>query len=236
MSHPEPLRPTLLLTRPAERAEAFAAAFAARHPDLPCLIAPVMAIRPCAFDLPDGADLVLTSQSAIPALPARARGRVAWCVGAATAAAARARGLIVAGEAPDAARLAALLRARRPAAPLLHLAGEHRAGDLAGDLARSGLRAGVVTAYRQEALPLSPAAEALLAGEGPVLLPLFSPRSARLVARATIRAPLRIAAMSPAVAAAWSGRPPADLRIAAHPTSEAMLHALSELIETGPAA
>lgn len=240
-ARPAPLEPTLLLTRPEPQAAACARAFGARHPAVPVVIAPVIAIRPRAFALPAAGALIVTSRNALPALPPEARGRVVWCVGEATARAAAAAGLRPAGWAEDAAGLIALLRERRPEGPLTHVAGEHRAADLAGSLAAAGLAVTVTVAYAQEPRPLGDAALRLLAGAAPVLLPLFSPRSARLAAVQIPPggAPLRVVAMSAAVASAWreaAGVPADELKIAARPTSEAVLHALTEFLDPGRAA
>lgn len=113
--------------------------------------------------------------------------------------------------------------------------------DLAGVLAAAGLRAETRLVYAQDPQPLSATATRLLAGRGAVLVPLFSPRSARLLAaagpaQASATAPLLIAAMSRAVAEAWAGPAPRALQIAARPTSEAMLHALTVLINASRAA
>lgn len=228
---------TLLLTRPAAQSARCAAAFSARHPGIPVVVAPVIDIRPRPYALPETGTLIVTSRHALPGLPAAAQGRGVWCVGEATAAAARAAGLRPEGWAEDAAGLVAAMILRRPAGPFVHLAGDHRAADLAGLLTAAGLPTRTVVVYDQPARPLTLPAQALLSGAGPVLLPLFSPRSARLVGAAPcVTAPLRIAAMSAAVAAAWPGPAPQRLQIAAHPTSEAMLHALGELTKPGGAA
>ena len=129
----------------------------------------------------------------------------AWVVGKRTAAAARRAGHDVRHVAADADTLVEHLRAARPPGPLIHLRGDHARGDVAGRLARAGLDAGERVVYRQDAVPLTDAALALLGGSDPVILPLFSPRSAALVAARSGRpaAPCRIVALSPAVAAAW---------------------------------
>ena len=67
----------------------------------------------------------------------------------------------------------------------------------------------------------------LLQGDGPVIAPVFSPRSglvlSRELARIGHRAPLHVVAISPAAAAAL---PPHNLTIADHPDAAAMAQAV----------
>lgn len=88
----------------------------------------------------------------------------------------------------------------------MHLHGEHTRGDVAARLRAAGLAVEARMVYRQVELPLSDTAHALLQGEAPVILPLFSPRSARLLAGQIEppRAPCRIVAISTATAQAWT--------------------------------
>ena len=80
-----------------------------------------------------------------------------------------------------------------------------------------------VVVYDQVAVPPTPEAQAVLAGAAPVLLPLFSPRSARLAAAACAgaAAPLRPLAISAAAASAW-GRSGEAAPVAAAPDAAAM--------------
>lgn len=220
--------PVLLLTRPEAQSRRFAAEVAARLPDLPVLIAPMQEIRPRSFALPENVvTLVLTSENGALGLP-DGLDLTAYCVGERTAEAARAHGLRTRVAEGDAVSLLRLLRRDRPAGPLFHPHGQHVAVDLVAALTGEFEIADAV-AYDQAALPLSPAARALLAGDAPVLLPLFSPRSARLFAGEAARAPLRVAAISAAAAAAWPGPRPERLAIAQLPSSAAMVEAVAGL-------
>lgn len=81
-------------------------------------------------------------------------------------------------------------------------------------------------------MPLTPAARAALSGSAPLLVPLFSPRSAGLMAPeiANARAPLHIAAMSPAVAEALPLQVRGGVAMAPVPDAEGMLQALAGLM------
>ncbi|MBE3637437.1 uroporphyrinogen-III synthase, partial [Mangrovicoccus algicola] len=125
--------------------------------------------------------------------------------------------------------LVALLSAERPAGRLLHLRGAHVAGPLAAPLRAAGLDVAEMVTYDQRPLPPGAAARALLARPGTVLLPVFSARSARLLGPwlRDAAAQLRVAAISPAVAAALPVQSAARPDVAARPDSGAMLDLLA---------
>ncbi len=230
-------RPTLLLTRPAAASARFAERFAARFgPDWPVVTSPLTVLR--FRDVPPPLDgvrtLVFTSEAGVEAfarLTVR-RDFAAWCVGPRTAEQARAVGFAVREGPGDAGALIRAMVAARPAAPCLHVRGLHVAGDIADALNSVGIETLSAVLYDQAEEPMNTAASALLSGSRPVLLPLFSPRSARLlrVALPAAPAPLAVVAMSAAVADAVHGMGPEHLRVAARPDAGGMLDALGELI------
>lgn len=222
----------LLLTRPAADSARLAALALARIGPRQVVISPMMAVVPLPLPpLPRVAAVVLTSAHAVAALadwPARPP---AFCVGERTADAARQAGFPLVATAPDAVRLLPLIRAARPG-PLLHARGRHAAVDLAAALAEDGIAVAEAVVYDQPRQPLTPAARALLAGAVPVLLPLFSARTARLLAEDLpegATAPLWIAAISEAVAAAAEPLSPRRIEVADRPELAAMLDALDRL-------
>ena len=219
---------TLLITRPEALAGRLVAALAARGLRPRTVMSPMMKIRPRDVALPKDAELVLTSQNAISALPA-GRWRT-WCVGDRTAEAARAAGLEAASAQGDVEALLRLLLQVRPG-PLVHVRGAHATGDLAERLRAAGLEAGEVVAYDQVPLPLTEEAAALLARRGPVVLPLYSPRSADLVAAhpGPWRADVHGVAISEAAAEAF-GRA-ARVTVAEAPNGEAVERAVAEALE-----
>ncbi len=84
--------------------------------------------------------------------------------------------------------------------------------------------------YDQQNCPLPDHARALLDRPTTLLVPVFSPRSARIAAQALAgaTADLRVAAISPAAAAAWTA-PVAQMAVAPTPDAEGMLTALESL-------
>ena len=213
-------RVSLLLTRP----EADSRRIAARLPGLPVVISPILRIVPVAHDaarLTEAPGLVFTSAHAVAAAGA-GRGRLAICVGPRTAALARAAGFEVREGASGEANGLLPLIAASPV-PLIHPHGRHLAQELPVE--------GVVV-YDQVSQHLSDEALDLLAGEMPVILPLFSPRSALLLDEAAgtaPTAPIWLAAISESARKAWS-HPPARSRIAARPDAEGVIKAVLDLL------
>jgi uroporphyrinogen-III synthase len=233
-----PFRPTLLVTRPQQAAERFAAQFRARfRADWPVVLSPLMQtlwLSP-ALDRGDVRDVIFTSETAVRAFARLSPDRdlLAWCVGGRTAEAAREAGFEAVEGPGDARGLAALIMARRRGARLLWPHGRHRAADMAELLKPAGIETVSVVAYEQVSRPLTGEAGAQLARTEPLLVPLFSPRSARLFTEAATgrAAPLWIAALSPAVADAAAALTPARLETAARPDSESLLDALARLTQ-----
>lgn len=229
------MRPTLLLIRPEPQSRRFAAAFRACFgSDWPILIAPLVGLRRLETpDLPTGiTDLIFTSETAVAAAAPLQLGPLrAWCVGRRTAEAARSAGHPAEVGPGDGEALAEFIATRHPTGHFLHLRGRDVAVDLQSALQRRGIDCRSAVVYEQ--VPVAPGADllALLDAGRPVLLPLFSPNAARAVAGLPSRAPLLVAAMSPAVAAVPL---PAVRRLetATTPDAEAMLDALGRLVES----
>jgi len=160
---------------------------------------------PLALDGFVPAAVVLTSENGAEVaarlgLPGEVR---AWCVGARTAEVARTAGFDAVSAEGDAEALLRLILSAPDEGALLHLRGEHARGDIAPRLRAAGRIAADAVVYRQEARALTAEALAALGGDIPVVLPLYSPRSAALIAaQGPFAAPLRVIAISPAAARA----------------------------------
>ncbi len=230
----------LLVTRPREDAERFAAALeAAGHT---AVSAPLLRIVPTGEtpDLTEVGALVFTSPNGLRAFAAASRRRdlPVFAVGARTAAEARAAGFaeVVSadGDIDDLTRL--LARDWRPAAgPLLHLSGRRVAGDLAARLAGSGIAVRRTVLYEAQPVAELPEAARTALRDGTVEgVTFFSPRTAESFARLVQAAGLersteRLTAfcLSAAVAKAAKALRWAHVRVAAQPTQAALLAALN---------
>lgn len=228
--------PTLLLTRPRDQSLRVALAFRAAGGQGPILISPMLRIAPVPglTALPDG-PLIFTSENGVRAAMALGTlaGRRCYAVGPRTGAIARAAGAACADAGGDARSLRALIARDRPAGPLHHLRGSHVAGDLAAGLAADGVAVESHVVYDQRSQPLTDAARRALGSERPVILPLYSPRTARLVGDALDAPPrrTRVVALSPAVAGAW--RWPGPVTVAERPDGAAMDACLAGLVAGG---
>ena len=223
-------QPRLLLTRPQPGAEAFLARLSpALHEG--AVVSPLIEIVPTGAqpDIAPYAGVIFTSANAVAHAP-KGNGRPAFCVGPQTTQAANAAGWQAEMAGLDAAAMIATLSSRAELGPLLHLAGQHRRGDVAGVLSQTGLKVDVETLYNQRLLPLSDDAQALLQGNAAVLVPLFSPRSAQQFVRAASRVEGVMAiSISAATADALEGLPLRAHDVATEPTGEAMVKAVEKL-------
>ncbi len=226
----------VLVTRPLPAGAATAAALAARG--VAPLLAPMLVIRPLPLAPDDPAlaaglaAVAVTSGNAVPGLPAALRALPLFAVGDATAARARAAGFArVASAGADAAALAALLARAAPPGALLLAVGEGRGAALEQALRAQGRTVHRRTLYAAEpagALPAE-AADALRSGTVDAAL-FFSAETARVFVRLAEAA--GVADALGGVTACAIGRPAAvalealrwrEIRLAAHPTQEAML-------------
>jgi uroporphyrinogen-III synthase len=147
------------LTRPQADGARTAEALRARGHDV--LLAPLMRVEPIAANLAGAWSAVaITSGNALVALAGASQLLMlpVFAVGARSAEAARKAGFAqVISADGDARDLARLIAEQHRDGPLLYLAGEDRAADLVGDLARHGITAEMRVVYRAVTAPFPPA-------------------------------------------------------------------------------
>ncbi|MBP5858687.1 uroporphyrinogen-III synthase [Marivibrio halodurans] len=236
--------PTVLVTRPAEDAgDLIALLEAAGFGVMP---EPLLTIRPLtpeagalAEDLADVQALLFTSANGARAFARlhKARDLPTYCVGPATAAAARLAGFSrVETATGDVAALSALVTERLDPSDggLFHAAGSDLAGDLAGRLGAAGFGVTKRALYRAEVASAldAPARAAIAAGEIEAVV-LFSPRTAdtfrQLVTEAGLveaMGGMTAACLSPAVADRLSGLTFSHVVLADRPEAADMVSAL----------
>jgi uroporphyrinogen-III synthase len=226
-----------LVTRPVADAGPLARALESRGFDV--IIEPLLDISPiveATVDLDDVQGILATSANGIRALAAvtERRDLPVWAVGEATEAEALRLGFATTEAAGgDVATLASLVTARVDPTKgmLLHPAGRHVAGDLAGRLASHGFAVRRATLY--EALPVdafSPATVEALTTGSIDLAAFFSPRTAATFVRVAQRAGLeavcatvRAYTLSAAVAGQLEPLAWRAIRVAGQPTQESLL-------------
>jgi uroporphyrinogen-III synthase len=225
----------LLVTRPEPDAARTAVALRVRGHDV--VLAPLLRIELLDFELPDEpwSAVVMTSANAARAVAEHPRRaalivREAFTVGRHTADAARAAGFRTVQSADgDKDDLADVLRARRgeSTGPLLYLAGEDRAGDLAA----GGARVVTVVVYRAvKAEHFAPEVAAALARRALDGVLHFSARSAQAYLDCASRDGILDAALAPLhvcisrqVAQPLAAAGAAAIRIAPRPDESAMI-------------
>ncbi len=227
----------ILLTRPFAQSRALADLLALC--DHTAIISPLLNIVPLDWAMPDEKidALVLTSQNAVPQQHLdKLKNMPVFCIGAASADAARAAGLAVAGDADgNRADLVAMLAAHKPRCALF-LSGHTERADLIAELAAVGVSAHKRTVYRAQAAALSAQATGALTEHTIDWALLFSPRSAALFAAhcsalpVTLKNHLRLACLSSAVAEAC-GADWAHVVLAGQPSTPHLLAAAGLLCD-----
>ncbi len=226
--------PLILLTRPLADAEGFATMLADMGITAEVEFSPIVEIVPTGVrvDPIDVTGVIFSSRNAVAAVDGH--DLPAWCVGEATAAAARAKGWRAVAADGDAESLYARVLADAPQGPLLHIRGEVARGDLAGRLTKVGIQTREVVVYRQEAHPLLESVKQVLLRENPVIVPLFSPRAARQFAsQGPYHAPLHVVVMSEAVQDALGDLPVETVVLAEKKEAKAMANAVARLLDAG---
>ncbi|MGB3246857.1 MAG: uroporphyrinogen-III synthase [Sulfitobacter sp.] len=218
-------RQTLVMTRPRAAAERFVGGLSDdAMQDVEVIYAPLVRIvgTGAPVDLSGYGGVIFTSANAVAFAP-EANGRRAYCVGSTTAAKARAAGWDVKAVEQNAEALIATFAKAMPKGPLMHLAGRHRRGGIDTRLSEMGVQVDVQVLYDQPLIRLSEEVRELLSGEGRLILPLFSPRTATHLASEIRTAPHVIAiVMSDAIAFPLRDVQFADIVKAAAPTGEEM--------------
>lgn len=232
------MHPIILITRPAAAGVHLADEVRARWgEDIRIELSPLMRI---AFldhmpSLGRIRHLIFTSRNGVLAFTRLTDRRDIPCtaVGETTAQTAENAGLETKVSGGDAASLIADIRKHPGAGPYLHIRGAHVAADIADRLNRAGIETVEAVLYRQIPQPLSASARSVLRGDVPVILPVFSPRSARLFFDEWTQdvAPLSIAAISANAAAEVPQARIRRLEIAETPDAPGVLAAMQRLLD-----
>lgn len=225
----------LLLTRPAAASIRTKGEVVRLRPDVRVIVSPVMEIVPVPFT-PEAvpAALILTSENGAEAagqmgLPP---GLPAICVGARTAEVARAQGFAAESAEGDAEALIEMILSRADPGPMLHLRGAHARGDIAPRLRAAGRQVADAVVYRQDECPLTEEARVALRGAELVVVPVYSPRSAAILAQqGPFSAPLRVIAISRSAAKAAGALSPERISQIDNPDGQSMLSAIVDSLE-----
>lgn len=213
------MKPILIITRPEPDGARFAAAVR-EAVAVDVILSPLMKIEPLYVECQADA-VIFTSTNGVAQAERLGlkRGR-AWCVGDRTAEMAREAGFDAVSAQGTVEELLALVLADAPKGMIAHIRGKEARGDLGSRLRAQGINCTDVIAYAQVAVPLNDAARAAIAGADPVVIPLFSPRSADLLVKQVKIGPqAKVLAMSDAVARML---PDVEVDVIARPDADAM--------------
>jgi len=220
------MTPTLIITRPKLQGIAFAAQLRlAWDEDLHVILSPLLQIVSCPVVVPDVAGLIFTSVNGVAQTEILGldKSLATYCVGEKTALASKDVGFDPMFGPGTVEGLAQLIIKSKNKGPFAHIRGRHSRGGLSHTLTHAGVICHDVIAYEQLKLELTIEAKNALAGENPVVLPLFSPRtSAILKSNVPFAAPLHTVAISQAAQPEISS---VTSTIAIKPNGNAMLDA-----------
>lgn len=200
-----PVRPCVLLTRPLAASQRFERVLQDQGDgDFDVIQSPLLDIvfTGQVPDLNPYAGLVFTSVHGVSAVGQNVipTNMPAYVVGPATFAAAKSIGFSPIQGGGNAKALIEKMSQDAPKGRWLHLRGVHSRGDIAKNLGKSGTDIDEAIMYDQRLLPLSDKALEIFQRGNPVIIPLFSPRTARHLAdHITGQTPIYFACLSTAV-------------------------------------
>ncbi|MEP5757952.1 MAG: uroporphyrinogen-III synthase [Litoreibacter sp.] len=234
---------SVILTRPRPQAQRFGAELRAEFGSgIDVVVSPLLRILPLIGPhehaaLKRDCDVIFTSENGVDgfAAAAEARGRRAFCVGDRTADAARAAGFEALSASGNSGDLVALI-SEEGGGEMLYVRGEHVARDLKSNLAEFGIPVTDVVVYTQELQPFNDVAMEQLRGEHPVIFPLFSARTSRILLEQltqlgdALTAPLTAVCLSGNVAKQVQNTHFAEVILSKAPNAAAMRCAFGALI------
>ncbi len=222
----------IVVTRPEPAGERTAGALRARGHDV--LLAPLMRIENVAADLSGAWSGVIITSANAPIAAAKIdslRALPVFAVGARSAQAARDVGFRnVQSAEGDARDLVQIIKAQGTPGTLLYLAGEDRAADLVGELAKNGIKVEIRVVYRAAMAPFPPELIAALESGDVEAVLHFSARSAANYVNGANAAGLRDQALDPRqlclsaqIAAPLAAAGAKDVAIAPRPDEDALI-------------
>lgn len=231
------MSPSLLLTRPEGANQRFVAQLPADLvAQVQLVFSPLIDIQPVPVEQHEAVQAaIFTSVNGVIYAPEGA-GKMAFCVGKRTAELAQTRGWQVTFSAPDAQTLKSYMISERPEAHFTHFSGVHTHGDICATLTEAGISSENVVVYDQIRRPLSASAISALLDQSPVIVPLFSQRTARQFADEILAQSLslehsQIIALSPAVAEPIASVSPNKVALAETPDAQAMQNITAKHIQ-----
>ncbi|WP_245538090.1 MULTISPECIES: uroporphyrinogen-III synthase [Roseobacter] len=223
----------VILTRPKGSNSVFKAGIAPNVRDrLEFIRSPLLEITPIeqSADCSGAQHAIFTSANGVKLAP-NGNGRRAFCVGRKTTELAQSHGWDGVFAGATVTGLKEYVLTQQPQGEIHHYSGVFVRGNVAKELSAAGLNVMNVPLYDQRLLPFSAEALAVLQAKTPVIVPLFSPRTAaHFGAMAPAHPKLYIIAMSSAVADSLEEIAVSQLMVAQEPTAKSMAVCVEYLI------
>lgn len=223
--------PKIILTRPEKEARDFSNRILSQLPEVKIIISPLITIEYTKpkVDLNAFDGIIFTSSNGIEAIKKLSipHNMPCFAVGPKTAQQAAQLGFLASQGPGNADGLITLILSRPSVGRLLHISGEHTRGNISTRLTGLGQICEHIVAYKQETLSLTTEAMDAFKGGKPIILPLFSPRTAQLLITQSV--PLEqshMIALSEAVAELFNDFKLSSLTVAEAPTAESILNDL----------
>ena len=234
-NNPTAQMPSVLITRSRPAAERFEADLLTEFPQLNVVKSPVLEIVQKG-ELPELSKyqgVIFTSPNAVERFSASKSvdGCHCFCVGDTTAEAARQMGFSAISAGGSSQDLIDLVKNFPTKGRLVHVRGVHSRGKIAQRLSDMGRPCDTSIVYDQIEQTLNHSAQQLFNEKKPVIVPIFSPRTAELfIKQVQPSIQTYIVAMSQLVAQVFTKIPNIYCRIAHAPTQEAMRHSVVGLL------
>ncbi|MCY4152536.1 MAG: uroporphyrinogen-III synthase [Aestuariivita sp.] len=158
----------------------------------------------------------------------------AYCVGQATTEFARKTGWKAIYAGASASELVARLCQCKPSGPLLHLRGKLTVGNIASSLTRAGVTTTELVVYDQLPVSFSDEARQTIELAKHVIAPLFSRRTAELLAAENLASRMYVVALSPAVSQPCFSMNCQQITVAKQPTRDAVIEVLLDFFRSLP--
>jgi len=235
-NNPTAQMPSVLITRPRPAAERFAADLLTEFPRLNVVISPLLEIVQKG-ELPELSQyqgLIFTSPNAVERFSASKNvgGCHCFCVGDTTAEAARQIGFSAVSAGGSSEELIDLVKNGPTKGRLVHVRGVHSRGKIAQRLSDMGRPCDTAIVYDQVEQTLNHKARQLFDENKPVIVPIFSPRTAELfLNQVQPSVQTYIVAMSQSVAQVFAKIPNIYCRIAQAPTQKAMRSGVAQMLD-----
>lgn len=222
--------PLVLVTRPRAMSEEFVAALTHLTTAFTPLIVPAFELEAVEAAVSAFDEAIFTSRAGVRFGP-EGEGRIAWCVGEATAAAARQAGYETRHSQGNAVDLGELILNQRPKGRLVHFRGEIVAHKLAVTLTNAGLDCAEAVVYRKAKNQMVTEHRDQIERASAILIPVFSSETVSIIEGWGMDlSHSHVIAISPDVATVSSRLAPTEITVLMKSTSAEMTQAVARLI------